>query len=140
MKNKRSGGSILQIFIRHTFKTWNTSPNIKKNSKNTHFWGLLNRQNLLSMTRVICWQSLRLYKWGKNDWKWTLRMKSVFIGDWIHQCCSVHWGGSYQSPSKTPPPSFLTIPLLNLQTVQVNFVNWIFPWYSNFSSLHHPIF
>ena len=30
-KNKRSGGSILQIFIR--LRTWNTSPNNVKNSK-----------------------------------------------------------------------------------------------------------
>ena len=31
-RDKRSGGSILQIFIRRTFKTWNTSPNNVKNS------------------------------------------------------------------------------------------------------------
>ena len=34
----------------------------------------------------------------------------------VSQCAL---GGSYQSPSKTPPPSFLAIPPLNLQTVQV---------------------
>ena len=32
-RNKRSGGSILQIFVRRTFKTWNASPNNVKNSK-----------------------------------------------------------------------------------------------------------
>ena len=32
-RNKRSGGSILQIFVRHTFRTWNTSPNNVKISK-----------------------------------------------------------------------------------------------------------
>ena len=32
-KNKRSGGSVLQIFIRRTFKTWNTSANNVKNFK-----------------------------------------------------------------------------------------------------------
>ena len=31
IRNKRSGGSILQI--RRTFKTWNTNPNNVKNSK-----------------------------------------------------------------------------------------------------------
>ena len=32
-RDERSGGSILQIFIRHTFKTWNTSPDNVKYSK-----------------------------------------------------------------------------------------------------------
>ena len=32
-RNKRSGGSILQMFIRRTFRTWNTSHNNVKNSK-----------------------------------------------------------------------------------------------------------
>ena len=33
IRNKRSGGSILQICIRRTFRTWNTSFNNVKNSK-----------------------------------------------------------------------------------------------------------
>ena len=32
-RNKISGDSILQIFLRPTFKTWNTSPNNVENSK-----------------------------------------------------------------------------------------------------------
>ena len=32
-RNKRSGGSILQVFVRQTFRTQNTSPNKVKSSK-----------------------------------------------------------------------------------------------------------
>ena len=29
---------------------------------------------------------LSLYKKGKNEEEWTLRMKSIFLGAWIYKC------------------------------------------------------
>ena len=66
-KNKRSGGCILEMFIRSTFKTWNIY-NVKRACIFIWFCPLrtcggrvgvlLNGQNPLSVTKVICRQSL----------------------------------------------------------------------------------
>ena len=83
-RNKRSGGCILQIFIRSSFKTWNTMskrvcifhlflvgiPSILILSIKNRWevgGGLLNGQNLLSVTKVICWQSFSVCA-GSNCW------------------------------------------------------------------------
>ena len=71
-RNKRSGGSILQIWVRCMFKNWNTI--WKGHVFSIWFWlvfypywycplrtgglGLLKRWNLLSVMKVICWHSL----------------------------------------------------------------------------------
>ena len=73
IRNKRSSGCILQVFIRSTFKTWKTTlkektilhlilvgiPSILMLFVNKRGWFfLLSRQNLLSVTKVICRHSL----------------------------------------------------------------------------------
>ena len=75
-RNKRSGGCILQIFIKSTLK-YNEKKvsifhfilvgiqsililSIKNRGRGWFF--LLNIQNLLSMTKVICWQSYKLWQ------------------------------------------------------------------------------
>ena len=31
-----------------------------------------------------------MYKQGKNEEEWTVRMKDIFIGDWIYKCVSYY--------------------------------------------------